>query len=98
MKIAVIFRTLKDNGDAIALFPFEASDNSGWCCQSYQHVGQHGAASPVITQSKYSRPCTKAEASELAKELRRIGYKLDIRKRIPRNAFDVRRRQVKRTT
>ena len=44
-KTKVIFRKLKD-GDIIALFPELPGDmNPYHTCESYMHVGQHGAAS-----------------------------------------------------
>lgn len=77
-KTKVVFRKWKDNGDIIALFP-EIEEGPIWC-QSYMHVGQHGTAgyNHVI---KGTVPATYKEYKELAKELRQIGYKLDIRKR-----------------
>ena len=69
----VIFRTFRNGGDVIALFPTVAHDPSGLYIQSYQHVGQHGAASPVLAVH-HTRPATEAEAAPLRRELVRIGY------------------------
>ena len=69
----VIFRTFRNGGDVIALFPTVAHDPSGLYIQSYQHVGQHGAASPGLAVD-HTRPATEAEAAPLRRELVRIGY------------------------
>lgn len=92
-KTAVIYRTFKDGGDVIAIFPFIPSDPTGWHCESYQHVGQHGGCTPHLTHA-VTRPATRAEIAPLAKELRRIGYKLRELKRVPRNAYSVRLRAI----
>ena len=93
-KTAVIFRTFRDGGDVVALFPFEPSDNHGHHCLSYQHVGQHGGATPDLTNGKFTRPSTPAEVCDLACELRGLGYKLRAMQRFPRNAFDVRKAKL----
>ena len=78
----VIFRTFKRaDGETIALFPCEPFDRHGFYCVSYQHTGQHGGAMPSLTSSAATRPATRAEARTLAAELRRAGYRLDIRRR-----------------
>lgn len=75
----VIFRRFKD-GDVIALFPTLPGTND-WPndCQSYQHIGQHGAASVFLTLE--TKPATQSEYAELAAELNRIGYAIRIRHR-----------------
>ncbi len=47
-KTKVIFRQWKIGCEIIALFPEIATDTIGYNCQSYMHVGQHGAANPNI--------------------------------------------------
>jgi hypothetical protein len=91
---AVIFRTFKDTGDVIALFPFIAATCDGWQCESYMHVGQHGAACPHIMRG-ITRPATPKELCDLACELRGLGYKLRGMSRFPRNAYEVRKQQWK---
>ena len=73
-----VFRTFKDHGDVIALFPFEA--HNGTLIMSYQRIGQHGAAdySHVVD---VPRPSTHDELEPLKRELERIGYDLRILKR-----------------
>lgn len=73
--VKVIFKRFPE-GDIIALFPTLPGDNDPRAtCLSYQHVGQHGAAS----MSLFTLPAaTPAEYRPLAQELRRIGYRLHI--------------------
>ena len=78
MKTKVIFRKWQ-NGDIIALFPEDPSDVHGRYCNSYMHVGQHGGADYGLINT--TKPATPTEYKDLARELRQIGYKLDIRKR-----------------
>ena len=60
-------------GDVIALWD-EPADCQG-NISSYQHVGQHGAASPELITSL--RPATEDEKGDLRAELQRIGYVLE---------------------
>ena len=76
----VIFRKFR-GGDILALFP-EIPDCNNFCL-SYQHVGQHGGADYSHCIS-ITTPAKPSEYKELARELRRIGYLLDIRQRRPR--------------
>lgn len=88
----VIFR--KFQGEVLALMPYEAATvGNPYHCTSYAHIGQHSAADPLLVVQN-SRPARQIEYRDLAVELRRIGYRLDIRQRISRNAVDVRRKQL----
>jgi len=89
MKTLTVFRKFK-SGEVIALFPLIPSSSNGFLCQSYLHIGQHGAAHPGLVRG--TKLATKKEFAPLAKELRAIGYKLQVAKRIPRNALEVRRK------
>lgn len=89
----VIFRRFVSGGDIIALFPFEPSDNYGHHCQSYQSIGQHGGASPDLMRTGTVRP-GENEYQDLKSELERIGYKLKVMLKFPRNAFDVRKSKL----
>jgi hypothetical protein len=90
----VIFRVSRSEPrDVFALFPLDPATADGWCCTCYQHIGQHSAADPMIARNR-SRPATRAEAAPLARELRRIGYRLRIGRRVPRNAFSVRKQEI----
>lgn len=82
-KTIVIFRVWyrgKFAGDIIALFPDIEADIHGRLCQSYEYVGQHGAAdyNRVI---QCTRPATKSEYNDLFDELTEIGYNLIVKKR-----------------
>ena len=60
-------------GDVIALFPECPGDIHGNFCNSYQHIGQHGAACYRVVVDG-SRPATPEEYRDLLGELERIGY------------------------
>ncbi len=80
-KTKVIFRQWKIGCEIIALFPEIATDTIGYNCQSYIHVGQHGAASPnIITDTKPAN-LEDGAVKRLIKELTDIGYNLEIIKR-----------------
>ncbi len=83
----VVFRRFE--GDIIALFPEIAATLDPCHCQSYMHLGQHGAADyyKVLTSSK---PVTDQEAGSLKEELEGLGYKLTIYKRSPVDAYQKR--------
>lgn len=94
MKTKVIFRIWPKSkgGEAIALFPRQSGTANPHTCLSYQHTGQHGAASlDLFGALKLAKP---AEFRELSKELRRIGYTLDIRKRATRSDLKKRLEQI----
>ena len=81
----VVFRRFPD-GDIIALFPCLAAEClDSWLCQSYMHVGQHGAADPHIVYD--TRPARPHEYADLKAELEQIGYRLCVRQRFPRDAY-----------
>jgi hypothetical protein len=80
----VVFRRFAD-GDIIALFPYlPAECLNAWPCQSYKHVGQHGAADPRIVYD--TRPARPHEYAALKAELEQIGYRLAVRQRFPTDA------------
>lgn len=78
-KTRVIFRKFKDTGDVIALFPATAATQRIDECESYQSVGQHGAASVNLIEDTF--PATSKEYEALYEELVRIGYDLEIVRR-----------------
>ncbi len=83
MNTVVVFRMWKSKGGtAIALFPTIGTVPDGHC-QSYEHVGQHGAADYELVMSK-TRPAKPSEYKNLLCELQRIGYKVIPRSRRPR--------------
>ena len=71
MATPVIFRKFKE-GDLIALFPTIPADMDMGHCQSYQHVGQHGAADLGIIYE--TKPAPLYEYTGLLLELISIGY------------------------
>lgn len=83
-KTTVIFRVWKSGygkGDVLALFPGVDFDGCGLYCNSFEPVGQHGAADYTGTISR-TRPATPAEYADLRRELEtHYGYTLDVRKR-----------------
>jgi hypothetical protein len=89
----VIFRVYPD-GDVIALFPQIAAGYLGYSCQSYMHVGQHGAANPnaVIEQTKLA---SRKEYQVLLQELEQIGYNPIVVKRFIYKDLQIRQEQAK---
>ena len=66
----VVFRVFP-GGDVIALFP-DQWDRERNLLGSYQHIGQHGDASPGIVEK--TRPASEHEYAPLLAELVSIGY------------------------
>ena len=94
MKTRVIFRVYK--GELLALFPaVSGTVNKPWHCSCYAHVGQHSACNPSEVM-RHSRAATRAEYQDLARELRRTGYTLQIVKRIVRADYDARVKELAR--
>jgi len=77
----VIFRQWKIGCEIIALFPEIATDTIGYNCQSYMHVGQHGAASPSIIDDTKPANMEDGAVKRLIKELTGLGYDLKVIKR-----------------
>lgn len=67
--INVKFKVFED-GEVIALFPDEAWQPGA--IASYQHIGQHGGASPELMTDL--EDATLAEYKSLLAELESIGY------------------------
>lgn len=97
MKTKVIFRIWpkSQGGDVIALFPALAGDDHAYTCQSYQHTGQHSAAD-LVGLGRKLRLATRKEFAPLVKELRGLGYSLDIRQRATQADRRERERQLAR--
>jgi hypothetical protein len=93
----VVFRRWHDTGTILALFPEVPSEISGYFCEAYEHVGQHGGADyHGVIQA--TRPATVEEAASLAQELTRIGYKLKPIKRASQTAHKRRRATARAIT
>lgn len=93
MKTKVIFRKFKE-GDVIALFPELAGTNDPYTCLSYQHLGQHGAASVALVYATY--PALPHERSALWDELEYIGYELEEVYRFTQKHLKARRQETER--
>ena len=76
--IDVVFRVFPE-GDVIALFP--RWNEVGGTIMSYQHLGQHGSASPSLVREL--RSATAKEYAPLLAELKRLGYVPRVLKREP---------------
>ncbi|RTL04973.1 hypothetical protein EKK58_09205 [Candidatus Dependentiae bacterium] len=74
-KTKVIFRKFKQGGDIIAFFPELPGTNSPNTCMNYMHIGQHGHGD---ANCGHTIPAKRAEYMPLLKELRSIGYNLEI--------------------
>ena len=59
--------------NTIALFPELPADVNGHYCESYQHVGQHGAANYQMIIA-HSRPAWASEYADLKRELESAPY------------------------
>jgi len=91
----VIFRADKRDGEIIAIFPASAGTNDPYTCSCYVHMGQHGSASLDYVRQR-TRPATPTEYRDLKRELRSIGYRLKIAKRMTRADDNSRLAQVHR--
>ena len=95
----VIFRKFRD-GDIIALFPEEISEPTPYYCSSYAHVGQHGAADPVLVISM-TKPASPAEYADLKRELENYGpkdanYNLKVISRNHPKYLEMRKKEIKK--
>lgn len=72
--IPVIFRQFKKGGEVIAIFPTIPATMHPWECESYMHVGQHGACNPAHLINNLTVPAKGPEVPMLFMELVRIGY------------------------
>ena len=99
-KTLVIFRVWRNGygkSDVIALFPTIPADADSRFCLSYEHIGQHGAAEPLgVVQA--TRPATKREAQPLLRELRKIGYNLQVVARLRSCHYEARKSALKAYT
>lgn len=81
----VIFRTFRDTGEVIALFPdlnHETDATKYGHVMSYTHVCQHGEADYVHVIGM-TKPATEMEYQDLHEELEGIGYLLRVLKKKP---------------
>ncbi len=91
----VIFRRFRSEPhDVIAVFP-EIPADYGHLVQSYMHIGQHGGCD-YQTLVDQTRPAgaDDDDVKELRAELERIGYRLEVRRRVTAEMDDARRAAV----
>ncbi len=83
----VIFRRFRSDDKAvIALFPYLI--HAGYTCQSYMHVGQHGAADyDGMIQATVPARAEEEDVIDLTAELKHRGYNLKVAQRQNRNKF-----------
>ena len=100
-KAKVIFRKWKDANAMslcriIAVFPEIPADALGIMCMSFEHVGQHGACSP-IAMLENTEPISEkdAEVRDLIDELHNRGYELDIVKTITTEMTEIRAKNAR---
>lgn len=77
-KTRVVFRAFSD-GEIIALFPHMTN---GAFIGSYLHIGQHGDASRDVVEM--TKPAKRSEYAALYRELRGIGYRMEVGTRVTR--------------
>ena len=80
----IIFKKDRQTNEVIAFMPYDFQTWRGeFTC--YTHVGQHS-----YTCDNYYRKCkaaTKKEYEPLMRELKQIGYNIEVKKRINVNKF-----------
>ncbi len=86
----VIFRRWKkEPHSVIALFPTLPGNDNLDTCESYEHIGQHGAADITLMMRKMTVPATllSFDVRELGDELFKRGYRLTVRQRESRKDY-----------
>jgi hypothetical protein len=89
----VIFRKHKD-GEVFAIFPGLVGTSTPYDCSCYAHIGQHSCCDPYWCSRVY-KLAKPLEYRDLLKELRRIGYRLRIMKRMTQQHLAEREQQIK---
>lgn len=80
--VPVIFRAFRTHPrHVVAILPTLHGDQHRYTCQSYEHVGQHGACDPQELV-RMTRPAQPAEYAFLLAEMKGLGYILDVKSRI----------------
>lgn len=87
----VIFRKW-NNGQIIALFPCEPGTYCSDTCGSYEHIGQHGSATPDSVMLM-TRPAKPEEYTALKRELESapFGYRFKVCARMSRSFLEARK-------
>lgn len=90
----MIFRVWRgDPATTLALFPELPANREPYCCLSFEHIGQHGAADYRLVLQK-TRPARPQEYAELKQELEGRGYRLKIYHRETAAMREMRRRAI----
>lgn len=94
-KTVVIIR--KWDNEYIAIFPYELGDYSPYTCMSYMKIGQHSACTPdwIVWKSKHTKNDESQELKDFISELESGGHDLEIRQRLPSDAVEIRRKNLK---
>ena len=89
-----VFRKEPD-GEVLAVFPYEPGTNDPATCTVFAHFGQHSYASQEYVTGR-TRPAAPDEYAALKRELERPPYKyvLDVRPRMPGDAYRVRAAKI----
>ena len=86
----------RKSGEVTAIMPEIPGTDSPYTCTCYAHIGQHGHCNPSLIDT-CSRPATEAEYTPLLEELERIGYRVQVIKRINQQRdLNVRRAEIAR--
>ena len=81
----------RKHGEVTAIMPELPGTANPYTCTCYAHIGQHGSCSPSNI-SQCSRPATEAEYKPLLAELKSIGYRVRVIKRINQQRYLAARR------
>lgn len=93
--VKVLFRAERTKGGEVtAVFPTLPGTNDPSSFTIYARVGQHGSGFPRWLQT--TRPAKPSEYRDLARELRRIGYRLRIGARMTRHDYAARVKAIAR--
>jgi len=91
----VIFRRWKDTQTIIALFPEIPEGNRLQYVQSFEHIGQHGAADyQIVLNQTIPAKLSESDVQDLIRELESRGYTLRVGKRKDKWDDAVRMRRI----
>ena len=86
----------RKRGEVTAIMPEIPGTDSPYICTCYAHVGQHGSCN-ISLINQCSRPATEAEYTPLLRELKSIGYRVQVIKRLNQQRYlDTRRAEIAR--
>lgn len=76
----------KEGGRVIAIFPYDIFDLRG-SVNSYEHIGQHGAASLDLIDRTSPVSEYEEDAKDLLEELKSIGYEPKVIQRVDHSRY-----------